>query len=111
MRLHRLILQGEAPLKILFMMARELRLIYQMGFLFEEGKTPQEIMTSLGITSKKRFSKLRVGARFFRGVDLGKNLKDLLETDRVLKSYERRYHPLILELLVMKLAGFSRGAR
>lgn len=104
-RLHQLLLQGTPSLMILSMVIREIHLIYQMGFLLEEGKTPQEIMGDLGISSKRRFSKLMVGVRSFKGMNLRENLGHLLEADIALKSLEKRYHPLILELLVMRLCG------
>lgn len=111
MRFHQLFLQGEAPLKILFMIIRELRLIYQIKFLSEEGKNLQEISTHLGISSKKSFSRLMRGTEFFKRVDLERDLKYLLEADIALKSQERQYHPLILELLIVRLCGFAKGVR
>ncbi|HAV43534.1 TPA: DNA polymerase III subunit delta [bacterium] len=107
-RLNSLIFGGEPPLKILFMIIKELHLVYQMKFLLEESKTQEEISSSLGITSRKSLSRLMRAVKFFEWEDIEGNLRSLLEADIALKSQEKRLHPLILGLLIMRLSGHSR---
>lgn len=109
-RLYQLILQGIPPLMILSMIIREVRRIYQARFLLEEGKTPQEVTTYLGITSKREIPRLMKGVKSFKGMDAEGSLKHLLEADMALKSQEKKYNPWTLELLVMRLCGIPGEA-
>lgn len=108
-RLHILLLGGEAPLRILGFLIQEFRLIYKTKLLIGEGKEKEEIREHLNILSKRRFAKILKATSVFGLPELESVLSSLLSADTELKSRDKVLHPLILELLLIRLCGTKGG--
>lgn len=102
---HFLLLFGEVPLRILNFLIQEFRAIYKAKLLLLEAKDKERLRESLGILSKKRFSKILSGTSSFELSELEDGFLSLLAADTELKTQDKMLHPLILELLVLKLCG------
>lgn len=101
--LKNLLLQGEAPVKILFMIARHLRLLWQAKLLQEQGVPQIQIASSLKIWSKKEQATLFNQIKSFSHLQLSKAFEALLETDLDLKSKDSKTYLVIMERLIYKL--------
>ena len=80
-----LLMYNEAPIKILFLIARQFRIMYQCSLLLKEGKTINEI---IDITGQKYYSVKECSAqsRNFTAETIKKAIIDCLETDYNIKS-------------------------
>jgi len=99
--LSRLLRQGEAPAKILFMITRQLRALYAIKFLQEEGLPPGEVKRRSGL-SPFLAAKCLGQARNFRLKELEQAWERLLQADLAIKTGQVEA-PLALEILILQL--------
>lgn len=97
-----LLMDGEHPLKILFMLERQFRLIWQWRLLKEKGILVEEINKQLMITSKRAKITISTQATRYTKTMLFKFFEEFYQTDLNLKSQDSRLHPLLIELLVLR---------
>jgi len=103
--LGRLLAEGEAPLSILGMISRQLRLIWVASEMIAQGLSEAEIMQKLGWRSKWQ-KKLVKQATHFKTTELPKAFEHLLACDTELKS--GTLSPQVgLEFLLLKLCGLE----
>jgi len=95
--------QGENFLSILFMLTRYFRVLWQAKELQEQGKNFIQIATILNIKLKKQQTNIWNQIKLFSFNELKKIFELLYETDINLKSQDYKTHPLIMELLILKL--------
>ena len=101
--LRKLLERGEAPLGILGMLARQLRLLLRAKELLVQSRPPAEISRLLGIP-RPFVSEILAGAQASSLSRLEQKLVRLLEADRALKSWGRG-QSLYLELAIIDLCG------
>lgn len=101
--LQRMLDDNESPLKILFMVTRQFRLIFQVKSLTEQGQSPKMLASILRQPPFVVHNCLRQGRRY--SIEELNHIFDLLlAADSSIKT--GRYQPrLALELLVAKLVG------
>lgn len=93
---------GEPPVRLLFMVARQFRLILQAKDMEQKGYTEKQVTSGLGIHPFVAGKVLRQGKNFtFR--ELEKALELILEADIALKT--GGHHRVTLEGLILALAG------
>lgn len=97
--------RGEPPIRLLFLIARQIRLIWQARFLKEEGARINEIARRLGVHPYVARKSMEQAKNFSSG-ELLKSLELLLEADLNIKRgiWAPR---TALELLACRLAGLS----
>lgn len=95
--------QGEELLPVLFLITRHFRILWQAKELQEQGKNLTQIATILNIKFKKQQTTLWNQIKLFSFNELKKIFELLLQTDVHLKSQDYKIHPLIMELLILKL--------
>ncbi len=93
----------EPPLRLLAMVARQLRIVARMREALSEGLRPQEAAKRAGAPPFKA-SDLTESARRFTADSLGRAFTLIAETDRALKS-SKRPPDLILENAVLELCA------
>lgn len=98
-----LFLQGEAPVKVLFMITRHLRLLWQVKLLQEERIPESKIVISLKIWSKKEQAVLLKQAASFSHNQLTQAFELLLASDLELKSRDSKTYSIIIESLIHQL--------
>lgn len=98
-----LITKGEPPLKIFFMIAKQLRLLYQLKTLNLENSYPQQILEELNLKSKKQVSSLLSQAKNYTILELKKLYKDSINIDIQLKTQNSCFYPLVLEMFIVDL--------
>lgn len=94
---------GEPPLRVLWMIGRQIRLIWQAGLLARRGGGPGEVAGRLGVhpfVAKKCLDQ----SRNFTPAELSRGLELILETDLNIKRGIRA-PSLAMELLVLKLTA------
>lgn len=105
--LRELLRLGEPPARILFMLARQVRLLLLTRLLLAEGLLPELLAERLSLHPFAA-KKLAVQSRVFQEKELEKALEELLEADLALK--EGRQPPdLLLETVVLRLSAPSAG--
>lgn len=104
--LNRMLSAGEAPLAILGMLARQVRLIFQCLLLSREGRSETQLASALAVPPYVA-GRLRTQARRFEPAGLEAALAKLLQADLAIKS--GRDPAYTLQLVVLDLAG--KGAR
>lgn len=96
---------NEAPLKILFMLTRQFRIVYQAKILTEQGQSSKMLASVLRQPPFVIKNCLRQG-RVYTNQELKYIFELLLEADSAIKT--GKYHSrLAIELLVAKLVGNS----
>ncbi len=98
-----LIDRGEDPLPILYLIMRHFRLLWQAKELQEQGKSLLQIATALNMKFKKQQTTIWNQLKLFSFDELKKIFELLLEVDVSLKSQNYKTHPLIMELLIIKI--------
>jgi DNA polymerase III subunit delta len=98
-----LLVRGEEPLRILGMLARQVRLVLRAKELLAESRPPGEISRLLGIP-RVFLSEILEGAKISSVAGLEGGLVRLLDLDRALKSTGKG-HRLYLEFAVMDLCS------
>ncbi len=98
--------RGEEPLRILGMLARQLRLLLRAKELVAEARQPGEISRLLGVP-RVFLSEILEGAKITEVGRLEQGLARLLDLDRALKS-SGKGQPLYLELAVIDLCAEGR---
>ncbi len=93
--------RGEPPVRVLFMVARQLRLILGAKVMAERGMAPKEIETALGVKSFVARNCLAQGRHLSRA-ELVAGLGRVLEADVALKSASQEPR-LALELCLVEL--------
>lgn len=83
-----LLADREPPLRLLAMVARQLRIVARMRTALAEGLSPQEATKRAGAPPFKA-RELTKSARLFSSSNLGRAFSVLAETDRALKSSKR----------------------
>jgi len=101
--LRKLLEMGEAPLGILGMLARQVRLLLRAKELLMQSHPPAEIPRLLGVP-RPFVSEILEGAKASSLPRLEQGLGRLLDLDRALKSWGRG-QSLYLELAVIDLCG------
>ncbi len=104
--LHRLISEGEHPLRLLGMIIRQFRLLIQVKTLKDKGALPRDISKTLGIHPFPA-RKLHRQATHFTPAQLEKVYRYLSETDLAIKTGKMDAE-LALDLLVAGLATTER---
>ncbi len=98
-----LLFQGEPPVKILSLLTRQFRLIWQTKLYFDQGCREQEVATNLKVKSFV-VNKCVSQGRNFRQEDLRQAFRVLLETDYRIKTGQQE--PVVaLEMALMKLCS------
>ncbi len=92
---------GEPPLKVLFMISRQLQLLYRVRSLIDEGLPARELSRHLTLAPFIT-QKLAQQVTKFQHQDLTRALKLVRETDHAIKT-GRKTPGLALELLLLKL--------
>lgn len=95
--------QGEEFLSILYFITRHFRIIWQAKELQEQGKNLTQIAAILNLRFKNQQMTIWQQIKLFSFNELKRIFKLLLEADLNLKSYDYKTHPLIMELLIVKL--------
>lgn len=95
--------QGEEILSILYLITRHFRILWQAKELQEQGKNLTQIAAILNIRFKNQQTTIWHQLKLFSFNELKRIFKLLLEADLNLKSYDYKTHPLIMELLILKL--------
>lgn len=95
--------QGEELLTILYLITRHFRLLWQAKELYEQGKNLIQIASTLNIKFKKQQTTILNQMKLFSFDELKRIFELLLQTDLELKSKDYKTHPLIMELLILKL--------
>lgn len=104
-RLAALLRTGEPPIRILFMIARQLRLILGAAALGQRGYAPKEIEKSLGVSPYA--ARIAVGQRrHFTGPELVASLERVLAADLAIKTGSAE-PGAALELLVVELCRLA----
>lgn len=93
--------RGESPVKILFMITRHFRLLWQAGLMLAQGVPMLEVASRLKIRSKKQITRIFQQTKLFTEKQLLNAFKTLLDTDLALKSEEAS--DLRMELLILGL--------
>lgn len=96
----------EPPLRLLAMVARQLRIVARMREALSEGLRPQEAAKRAGAPPFKA-ADLMESARRFTADSLGEAFALIAQTDRALKS-SKRPPDLILQDAVLELCGHHR---
>jgi len=104
-----LLSNSEPPLKILSMIARQLRMVARMRDALQSGLSPEQAAAEAGAPPFKARS-LATAARRFRNADLAAAFRVLAETDVALKSSRRPPETVLQEALVEMLRS-EAGAR
>lgn len=102
-----LLVRGEEPLRILGMMARQVRLLLRAKELLAESRPSSEMSRLLGIP-RVFLSEILEGARISSVAGLEGGLARLLDLDRALKS-SGKGQPLYLELAVIELCSSEQN--
>ena len=98
--LEKMTVMGENPVKLLFMVIRHFRLLFLTQEGLKEGQSEMELASTLGV--RPFFIKdYLIQARTFSRGALRKIYRQLLDTDRALKS-SRLNHRLIMDEFLMK---------
>jgi DNA polymerase-3 subunit delta len=100
-----LLSHGEPPLRILAMIARQLRMVARMRHALQSGLSPEQAAAEAGAPPFKA-RELAVAARRFRNADLGAAFQVLAETDLALKS-SRRPPETVLQGALVELSRFD----
>ncbi len=101
--LNDMLLGGEAELKILYMITREFRFLYQIKLLEKQGYTPMAIAPKLGIQQFLVRKYLKQTQHFDTDI-LKKGLEQCLYTDESIKTGKIAPR-LAIELLISRFAG------
>ena len=104
--LHNLLRDGAAPPYVLFMLARQFRLLLLAKVLGEQGLTGSALMGRLGIRAAYPFQRTVEQARSYSAPALEATLRRLLDADVAMKTGKQE-DEIALELLV---ADLCRGA-
>jgi DNA polymerase-3 subunit delta len=102
-----LLSHGEPPLRILAMIARQLRMVARMRHALGSGMSPEQAASEAGAPPFKA-RELAVAARRFRNADLAAAFRVLAETDIALKS-SRRPPETVLQGALVELSRFDAG--
>lgn len=100
--LHGLLFDGEPPVRILFMIARQFRLLLRAKAMTGEGYSEKQVASGLQVHPFVAQKILKQGKNF-SGQDLSTALSRILEADVALKSTQQP-PVLVLELLILSLA-------
>lgn len=101
--LKRILAQGEPPVRLLFMLARQFRLIAQVQDLFARGFTSGQVQTRLGLMSFQ-VQRYAAQARNFSPGELAAALARVLDADQEIKG-GRLEAELALQLLLVDLCA------
>lgn len=101
--LKNLITKGEPPLKIFFMITKQLKLLYQLKALYLENSSPQQILEELNLQSKKQMSSLLSQAKNYTILELKNLYKNSINIDLQLKTQSSYFYPLVLEMFIVDL--------
>jgi len=102
-----LLVRGEEPLRILGMLARQVRLLLRAKELLAESRAPGEMSRLLGIP-RMFLSEILEGAKIASVAGLERGLVRLLDLDRALKS-SGKGQSLYLELAVIDLCSSEQN--
>jgi len=101
--LREMLIAGEPPVYILFMIARQYRLLLSVKSLLSKRASEKQVQSKLSLHPFV-FKKLLAQAKNFEEADLRKGLKRLLEADVALKnSFGNPGH--ILEMAILKISS------
>jgi DNA polymerase-3 subunit delta len=100
-----LLSHGEPPLRILSMIARQLRMVARIQHALHSGMSPEQAASEAGAPPFKARD-LAVAARRFRNADLAAAFQVLAETDVALKS-SRRPPETVLQGALVDLGRFD----
>ncbi len=100
-----LLSHGEPPLRILAMIARQLRMVARIRHALRSGMSPEQAASEAGAPPFKA-RELAVAAKRFRNTDLAAAFQILAETDVALKS-SRRPPETVLQGALVELSRFE----
>lgn len=95
--------EGEPPVRVLYMLEDQLRMILRTKRLVERGASPVEVRETLG-TRAWLYSRYRLQATAFAHMDVTRMLGLLLETDELIKTGGMPAR-LALEMLIVRLSA------
>ncbi len=95
--------EGEPPLRVLYMLEDQLRMVLRTKTLIERGAPPVEVREALG-TRSWLYSRYRLQAAAFAHMDVTRMLGLLLETDELIKTGGMSAR-LALEMLIVRLSA------
>lgn len=101
--LHSVLAEGEPPVRVLYMLEDQLRMILRTQALVERRASPAEVRETLG-TRAWLFSRYRLQAAAFCSVDVTRMIGLLLETDALIKTGGAAAR-LALEILIVRLSA------
>ena len=102
--LNHLLREGVSPLKILALINWHWHRLLNVQRAIGQKESKEKMAGSLKI-KPRMLDSLLTQAKSFPQRSLLNSLEDILETDRALKSFSSATHSLIMELLILKLAG------
>lgn len=102
--LNHLLKEGVSPLKILALINWHWHRLLNAKRALGQKESKEKMAGSLKV-NPRMLDSLLTQAKSFPQRSLLSSLEDILETDRALKSFSSPTHSLIMELLILKLAG------
>ena len=102
--LNHLLKEGVSPLKILALINWHWHRLLNVRRALGQKESKEKMAGSLKV-NPRMLDSLLTQAKSFPQRSLLNSLEDILETDRALKSFSSATHSLIMELLILKLAG------
>ena len=103
----KLLLAGEHPLKIMALIVRQFRIIWQSKQMLSQGDSPEMIGRKLGV-GKMSLKNFLAQTRRFNNHFLKRNFEILLDYDVLFKS-SKVPHRLLMELLILDLCCHKYG--